>query len=188
MADALGVGVGYGVVVNEIHLDSPAERAGLQVGDVIVSIDGARIANEEDFQARLFAAGSDDPVRIEIWRGNRKKSVRATLESSETIAGFISTRNELLGWELQELSRELAREFGYRPGTALIITDITSGKAAARSGLRRGDVLLEVNRQRVGTFKELREKLEGVDVGESTVLLIQRGRRTFYIAIRMPGA
>ena len=112
--------------------------------------------------------------------------MRLTLEASVTTAGVISDRSELLGWELQEMSNDLARRLGYRPGAALIITDVVRGKTADRSGLRRMDLLLEINYQTVGTFEELRDVLTELDPGDSMLVLIRRGRRTFYVAIRMP--
>ena len=186
MADALGTGAVSGVLINSVHSDSPADRAGLVRGDVIVAIDGARVTNEDEFQNRIGLAGSEKRVKIDIWRGNKKKTVRLTLEASVTTAGVISDRSELLGWELQEMSNDLARRLGYRPGAALIITDVVRGKTADRSGLRRMDLLLEINYQTVGTFEELRDVLTELDPGDSMLVLIRRGRRTFYVAIRMP--
>ena len=187
MADALGVGTASGVLVNAVHSDSPAEKAGLMRGDVIVAIDGGNVANEEDYRRRIGLAGSEKRVRIDIWRGNKKKTVRTTLEASETTTGLISKRNELLGWELQEISNELSRRIGYRPGSALIITDIAAGKSAYKSGLRRLDLVIEINRKPVGTFEELREVLAEIEAGEDMLLLIRRGRRNFYVPVHVPG-
>lgn len=186
LAEAFGVGTSSGVLLNSVHEDSPAEKAGLKRGDVIVAIDGGEVKDDGDFQNRIRIAGSDREVKIDYWRGERKRSTRATLEASETTSGFISNRNERLGWELQELSRDLAREYGYRPGSALIITDVTPGKTADQKGLRRGDLILEVNRRRVGTFKELKEILKTVGPGDSLIILVQRGRRSSYVALQMP--
>ena len=188
MADALGVGTTSGVLINTVHPDSPAEKAGLVRGDVIVAIDGGTVVSEDDYQRRIGLAGSGKRIRIDIWRGNKKKTVRAALEASETTTALISRRNELLGWELQEISNELSRRIGYRPGTALIITDVAPGKSAYRSGLRRLDLLIEINRKPVGTFEELREVLTEIEAGEDMLLLIRRGRRTFYVPVHMPGA
>lgn len=186
LAEALGVRTKTGVLINSVHPDSPAERAGLERGDVIVAIDGGKVEDEEDFQRRIGLAGSEKRIRIDIWRGSTKKTVRATLEASETTAGVISSRNELLGWELQEMSTQLARQLGYRPGTALLITDVVDGKLADRIGLRRGDVLLEINRRPVGTFSELKDVLTALDPGDAMLILIRRGSRTYYVATRMP--
>ncbi|HAA76885.1 TPA: hypothetical protein DCE37_17390 [Candidatus Latescibacteria bacterium] len=188
MADALGTGTGSGVLINEVHADSPAEKAGLKRGDVIVSIDSGKVANEDDFRSRIGLAGSEKNIKVEFWRGNQKRTVRTRLEVSESTSGLISSRNELLGWELQEITKDLSRRIGYRPGSALIITDVIPGKTAYRSGLRRLDLLLEINRQPVGTFEELRDVLAGLDAGDEMLLLIRRSRRAFYVVIRMPGS
>ncbi len=186
MADALGVGTTSGVLINTVHPDSPADRAGLTRGDVIVAIDGGNVTDEDDYQRRIGLAGAEKRIKIDIWRGSKKRTVRATLEASETTAGVISNRNELLGWELQEMTNDLARRLGYRPGSALIITDVVPGKSAARSGLRRLDLVLEINRKPVGTFEELRDVLTDLSAGDDMLLLIRRGRKTFYMPIRIP--
>ena len=186
MADALGVGTESGVLIDTVHPESPAENAGLQRGDVIVAIDGAKVKNDGDYQKRIGLAGPDKRISIEIWRGNKKKTVRTTLEASETTAGMLSDRSELLGWELQEITAELARRYGYRPGAALIVTDLIPGKPAERSGLRRGDFIIEINRNRVGTFEGLRDILTVIDPGDPMLLLVRRGRRTFFTTVRMP--
>ena len=84
------------------------------------------------------------------------------------------------------MSNNLARRLGYRPGSALIVTDVVAGKAAAQSGLQRLDLVLAINRQPVGTFDELKDILAEMDPGDDVLVLIRRGRRTFYTALRMP--
>jgi serine protease Do len=186
MADALAVGTTSGVLIDTVHPESPADNAGLLRGDVIVAIDGAKVKDESDYRKRIGLAGPDKRIRIDIWRGSKKKTVRTTLEASETTAGMLSDRSELLGWELQEITAELARRYGYRPGAALIVTDLIPGKPAERSGLRRGDFIIEINRNRVGTFEGLRDILTVIDPGDPMLLLVRRGRRTFFTTVRMP--
>ena len=188
MAEALGIGTETGVLINEVHPESPAERAGLRVEDVIVAIDGGRIENEADFQRRIGLVGSDREVRIKYWRGQRKRSTKTTLEASESTAGLLSKRNELLGWELQEISPDLARRTGFRPGYAMIVTDVAPQTTAHRAGLRRGDLLIEINRKPVGTFEYLYDVLAELDAGDDMLLYIRRGRSKFFVHIRMPGA
>jgi serine protease Do len=186
MADALGVGTTSGVLIDTVHPESPAENAGLQRGDVIVAIDGAKVKDDSDYQKRIGLAGPDKRISIDIWRGNKKKTVRTALEASETTAGMLSNRSELLGWELQEITAELARRYGFRPGAALIVTDLIPGKPAEQSGLRRGDFIIEINRNHVGTFEGLRDILAVIDPGDPMLLLVRRGRRTFFTTVRMP--
>ena len=99
---------------------------------------------------------------------------------------MLSNRSELLGWELQEITAELARRYGFRPGAALIVTDLIPGKLAEQSGLRRGDFIIEINRNHVGTFEGLRDILAVIDPGDPMLLLVRRGRRTFFTTVRMP--
>jgi serine protease Do len=186
MSDALGFEPRAGVVINAVHRDSPASKAGLKRLDVITAIDGAKVTNEEDYQNRIGLAQTDKPITIKYWRGNRQKSVKVTLEMSQATVGIYSERSEMLGWELQELTPDLARRFGLRPGTALLVTNTEPGKIANRAGLQRGDLILEINRQPVGTYSALRDILTEIDPDDVMLILINRGRRNFYIPIRMP--
>jgi serine protease Do len=185
MADALGFDLGSGVLINAVHRDSPASKAGLKRLDVITAIDGASVTNEEDYQNRIGLAQTDKPINIKYCRGNRMRLVKVTLEMSEATVGVYSDRSEMLGWELQELTPELARRFGLRPGTALLVTSTEPGTIANRV-LQRGDLILEINRQPVGTFSGLRDILNEIDPDDVMLILINRGRRNFYIPIRMP--
>jgi len=188
MGDALGFDNDNkeGVLINAVHRDSPASKAGLKRLDVITEINGATVKNERDYQKRIGLVDTDKPISVTYLRENRQKTVRIKLEMSQATLGVVSDRSEMLGWELQELTPDLARRFGLRPGTALVVSNVEPGKTAHQAGLLRGDLILEINRHPVGTYGALRDILAEIDTEDVMLILINRGRRNFYVPLRMP--
>ena len=156
-------GVRRGALVFKVWPDSPAAAAGLQERDVIVSVGGHPVAGREDVNTALSTAGVDSPLALEVRRGER--TVKLTLRAVRPPEG--------LGLRVLETSVGLSVAAS---GGALAIDRVASGSAAARRGLRSGDVILGANGQRVSTEEELgREVLRGLDRG-GVLLAVQRGR------------
>jgi serine protease Do len=156
-------GVRRGALVFKVWPDSPAAAAGLQERDVIVSVGGHPVAGREDLNTALYTAGADSPLALEVRRGER--TVKLTLRAAHPPQG--------LGVRVLETSVGLSVAASRG---SLAIDRVASGSAAARRGLRPGDVILGANGQRVSNEEELgREILRGLDRG-GVLLAVQRGR------------
>lgn len=184
LADALGLDDTEGILVSDVVEDSPADRAGLERGDVIVSLDGDPVSSMARFRNRVAAAGPDAPFTCEIVRKGKRKTVRGKLDLLEGESSAPEDEEEverLDGLKLGELGAE-ERERLRIPGRVdgVVVTAVEPRSRAARAGLRPGDVITEVNRQAVGSPADVRRALDA----DTALLLVYRDGTTMYVVLK----
>ncbi|MEY3287983.1 MAG: hypothetical protein RLZZ419_225 [Pseudomonadota bacterium] len=164
----------HGAAVSRIESDSPAAKAGLEPGDIIVFANGKPVKNSQDIRNIVGLLQIGDKVNIEYFRGNEKKSVVATIGKQE--------QPRLIGEKLHPLLK----------GTVLGVTQkdqiegvlfekIQTSSYTWRLGLRPGDVIVSANRYRVHNLDELKKV---VDPGAPLLINIQRGQEGFFVVLR----
>ncbi len=158
-----------GVVIAEVEAGSPAEQAGLQAGDIITAIDGQRVKTVANVINRLGLVRLGQIIDLLIVRDQREFNVKAT------VANLNSGAPLLQGVLLQNQQTRSGRKY-------VAIDSVDQGSAFARRGLRRGDIILSVDRVGVETVAELRQLAK--DKKDTMLLLVQRGQDTEYIEIR----
>jgi Do/DeqQ family serine protease len=160
IAESLGIGRPHGVLIVEIVPGSPAERARLTTGDLVVSVDGMEINDERSLNYRLATKGIGSTVRIGIIRANKEYYSELALEAApETVPRDrieITSGSPLAGATVVNLSPAVAEEFAYDGNPAgVIVSAVAEGSPAARTGLRPGDVILDVNGMPIDTTRQL---------------------------------
>ncbi len=194
MAEALGMDNTRGVLVMGVREGSGAEEAGLQVDDVVVAVDGDPVRNTTQLKSRIGATPPGTEVEIEFLRDGKGKRVsvelgevtQEVLARGRSVAEEAEAETASLGLRLRELTPELAERFGYDDTEGVLVTRIRSGSEAFRRGLRRGDLIVEVNRQPVSSVKEYREIIEELDSGAAVLFRVRRGDANRLIALRLP--
>ncbi|MCT8127176.1 DegQ family serine endoprotease [Alishewanella sp. BS5-314] len=172
LTKALNLNVNRGAFVGEVLPDSAAAKAGLQSGDVIVSINSNRIQSFDELRAKIATLGAGREVTLGVLRDGRERNIKVTLqEAASTTVEATELHPMLRGATLSNTERGIE------------ITAIEANSAAAQVGLRQGDLIIGVNRQRVSNMNELRRLLEQRDGGVAA-LNIQRGDSLLYILIR----
>ena len=187
LAKAFGLATPEGALVGEVEPNSPGSRAGLQRGDIILSVNGQPISDERDLRLRIAAMAPGQTVKLEIVRNGQKQTVSVTLEEFPDKTASASegqpSSNALEGVQVDELTPQIAREIGLPPGTTgVVISDVDESSSAAEAGLQRGDVIQEVNRQPVNNLEQYEKAIRAAGNGE-VLLLVNRGGATRYVAI-----
>lgn len=181
-----------GVIVSDVNPAAPAEKAGLKPYDVITAINGEKITNSQDLTAKVTSVAIGEKVKLEIVRAGKAKTLEVNI-SERPVAGMV--RNDRgsnkgpnrgtsisifpeFGFQVRELSAQNSQEFGI-PAALLggkrvvVVSDLEYGKAAANSGLSRGDIVLDVANQEVKTVSDL-EKIMKTVKGSSLMMRVKR--------------
>ncbi len=183
LAQSFGLPDERGALVASVDGGGPADRAGLKPGDVVLSVDGQRIAESGDLPRIIGDKRPGTQVRMQIWRDGRNRELMATLEELKAETTVAAAAGENLGARLglgaRALSAQEAGQLNLRGG---LVVESSNG-AVARAGLQRGDIILALNNQPVSSVAQLRELLERA--GERFALLVQRGNSRLFLPVRL---
>jgi serine protease Do len=186
LADSFGLARPEGALVSKVTKGSAADKAGLRSGDIIVALNGTRIADSSALPALIGAAKPGDKVTLDIWRQGHEQQVAASLGSIEEQQAVASSEDgaadEKLGLALRPLQPQERREVGINGG--LLIGEVSG--ASATAGVRPGDVLVSVNGTPVKSVEQVREAVaKSIDSSKSVALLIQRGDTRIFVPIHV---
>ncbi|MEM7683014.1 MAG: trypsin-like peptidase domain-containing protein [Planctomycetota bacterium] len=190
-------GVTRGVVVDDVLPGTPAEQAGLAVGDVIVAVDGDATPSVHVLRAKIGSLRPDTPVELTLVRSGERMNLTARVGASTEVASTAAPdaapaeavdRLTRLGLgEVQALDRDLAEEAGLDLRRGVLVGAVEPGSPAFFSGVRPGVVIVSVMGERVNTPRQLAEAFDGYETGDPVRLRIARpdGALT-YVVIEMP--
>jgi serine protease Do len=189
IAESLGLEKSRGALVANVAEGSPADQAGVKVGDVLIEYNGQPI--EESSQLPILVARSDvgKNVQATIVRDNKRVPVTikvGELKEQEVVAS--APKEGKLGLTVQNVTPQIAESLGLSRAGAVVITSVQPQSVAAEAGLRRGDVILEVDRKRINNIDEFQRIVNQTKAGENLLFLIQRGGSNLFLALKSPGA
>jgi len=178
LARALSVERPTGAVITRVEPGSAAAKAELEPGDVIVEADGRKVRGAAHFGSLIGLVPAGEHLRLRIYRDGRPREIEATLRDHIEPAALTvgSIVPQLAGARFEDVGRGSDRSEG------VVIADVERGTPAWRHGLRAGDVVVAVNRQKIASLDALRAALEGPD--GATMLHLLRGRRKMVLVIR----
>jgi serine protease Do len=195
IAASLSLPAVRGALVSEVQPGSPAERAGIRRGDVITAVNGSPVADYNAFRNVIARTQPGTEVTLTVSRDGREQQLRATLaelpveraEGDERPAGGGEENtggSGRLGVTVEPLTAESAARLDLpRDARGLLVTGVDPAGPAAEAGVRRGDLIQELNRRPVTTREEFRAALAGA--GERPVLLlVTREGRSNYLTVR----
>jgi serine protease Do len=188
-ARALGLSKAGGAIVTSVERNSPADRAGLRAGDVIVAFNGTPVASADDLVPRVSSAPPGSSVTLTVMRDGRTDTVEVTVEElvSEDEDSAARERGTTSGFGLRlgDVTATIARQLGLPPDMdGAVVYDVKSGSAADRSGLRHGDIVRSVNRQAVHAAADAVRALERIEAGSSAFLLVWRDGSDVMVQVR----
>ena len=177
-----------GALVTEVSKDSPAAKGGLKKGDVITHFDGKPVLDVTDLRNRVAMSSPGANIALTLVRDEKEQKL--TVQVEEQPADMTRLGNgpdqqlfQKMGMSLQDLTPELARQFGYEKDQGVLIAEVVSGSAAAQARIQAGSLIEEVNRQPVRNLKELQQVLGKSGSGKDVLLLIRSGSRSQYVVI-----
>ncbi|MGB8476140.1 MAG: Do family serine endopeptidase [Candidatus Acidiferrum sp.] len=188
MAKAFGLNQGGGALVAEVTPGSPAAKAGIERGDIILDLNGQPVNTPEDLSVHIAELAPGTAVHLKVSRNGQTRDVDVTLDQlSETTSASNTSETgtkALEGVEVQNLTPAIAHDLGISAGTpGVVVSSVDPSSAAAAADIERGDVIQEVNRKPVRNVAEYNAALSGTH-NQSVLLLVKRGATTRYVVIQ----
>ncbi len=180
-----------GALVTDVSKDSPAAKAGIKQGDVIISYDGKPVVDVTDLRDRVAMTPPGTKVDLALIRNEKQQemTVQVVEQPADMLARLGSPQDQQLfkqmGMSLQDLTPELAGKFGYEIGQGVLIAGVSAGSPAALAGIEVGSLIEEVNRQPVHNLKDLQQVLGKSSGTADILLLIRSGSRSYYVVLGM---
>jgi len=178
-----------GALVSKVLADGPADEAGIERGDVIVSFDGKPIVEWRDLPRVVAETPVEKSVDVLVIRNGDERTVAVEIgaldEPKLAGDGEDSANPAVFGLRAQNVTPEIAEQLGLPEASGVVVSEVQPGSPADEAGLRRGDVIVEVNRREIANLKELREQLAEGD--KSVLLLIRRDDSTIYVPMKRTG-
>ena len=203
VAERLGVPEGKGVLISSTFEDTPAQKAGLKGGDVIVAIADKKVQDSRELQRLVAAMPLGQPTQVTVIRDGQSLAIPVTIEEQPEDYGLARTTVPVtprgspsdavsvgkLGIEVADLTPELAEQLGYKGGTTgAVVTRVEPGSLAAQSGLRRGMLIARVDKKPASSAAAAREALDKASLEKGVLLQVTTPEGgTNFIVIRSEG-
>jgi serine protease Do len=190
LAKGFGLADRSGALVAGVQEGSPAARAGVKAGDVITQYDGHKVSRSGELSRMVADTPAGRQVPITIVRGEKPVSVDVTIialkeEPRQTAA--LSEQKQNLGLGVETLTPSTARELGLPVGRGVVVRSVGDSSPAAEAGIRAGDVIVEVDQQRVASVAEMKRALDRHPKNTPVVVLLRRDDQSLYVAIGTQG-
>jgi serine protease Do len=190
LARSFGLENTRGALIGDVVADGPAARGGLQRGDIVTRVNDQDITSSRQLRLLISQMQPGANVRLGVLRNRQQQTIQVSLgelptEASPAVPGQEAPEERALqGFAVQPLTPQIIRQLELPPGTrGVVVTRVDPGSPAERAGLRRGDVIQEVNRKAVANERELRAAARGA--GDAPVLLlVNRGGSTIFVALQ----
>ena len=185
LAKGFGLREAKGVLISDVVQDSPAERAGIAAGDIVTEFDKKKVDSPQDLQKAVAATAPGKGVPVKVWRDKTEKTLEIKIgETPDDSVALKSTNKSrtMLGLDVRPITPDIARQLNLRGGEGVLVFSVEDDSPAAEAGLQRGDVIREVNRQRVRNLQDYERATKEVKEGDRVTVLLQRGQQSLYVA------
>jgi serine protease Do len=191
LAASFGVTEGKGALVSEVSADSPAARAGLKSGDVIMQFNGKKIDDPSALARAVGTAKPGETGKLIVWRDRRQETLEVKLGElpAERTAALGSTESgdargtrSSLGLSVQPLTPDIAKELEVKDATGVVVNRVEPSSPADSAGIQRGDVIVEIDRKAVKTVEDF-EKLTSQAGAKQVLMKLQRSGTALFVAL-----
>jgi serine protease Do len=174
-----------GVIIAQIDENSPAEKSGLERGDVLLEMDGKPVKSVGHFRNIIALSIPGTEIELKVMRNNEIHSFQVSLGSlGATEDGLLLSKDatEKLGFVIQDLTNEISEQFGYKDLEGVLISNVRTGSPAAFSGLRPGMLIIEVNRLRVSSVADFDKAFQASRESKKLLLLVRERQFVRYVS------
>ena len=185
LAKGFGLKEPRGVLISDVVQESPAEKAGIVAGDIVTEFDKRKVESPQDLQKAVAVTTPGKGVPVKVWRDKTEKTLEIRIGETpdEAVARRSTNKGKtMLGLDVRPITPEVARQLGLRGQEGVIVFAVEDESAAAEAGIQRGDIIRELNRQRVRTLQDYERASKDIKEGDRVTVLLQRGQQSLYVA------
>jgi serine protease Do len=193
IAQKFGLKQSEGALVSDIAKGSPAHRAGIMRGDIILEFNGKKVRDVATLRNMVAQSRIGSQVEIKVLRRDKEITVRATIMElpadlgdvvPSSSQGMDMNDNALSGITVTDLNAAIAKQLGIdRDEKGVVIVKVEHGSSAEDAGLRKGDVVQEIDRQRINSLNDFNKIASKIRPDDSVLLFINRSGKKFYVAL-----
>jgi serine protease Do len=185
IAESLGMDKAQGALVANVSKDGPADKAGVKVGDVIVEFDAKEVKDSGDLPTIVARTAVDKKVRMKVLRDKKEIVLGVAvgeLKDEEVVAS--APEKGELGLSVQRLTPQMAESLGLEKSDGVVVSAVEPGSAGDEAGIRRGDIIMEIDRRTIRNVEEYRKAVAGIKKGRGVLFLVRRGEGTLFLALK----
>ena len=187
LAKQFDVDVIEGVLISDVQDDSPAKEAGFERGDIVIEYNDRKVADINELRNKVAQTEVGKKVKVKVLRGSKEKVL--TVKIGEQPADLFAVGphpgdKNLVGMTVQDLTEELAGSLGYEGESGVVVSAVEQGSPAAEADVKEGDLIKEINREKIANVKEFKQALGKPEKGKDILLLIRRGMHTRFVIIK----
>jgi serine protease Do len=193
LAEQLSVSPRSGVAVTQVFADTPAEKAGLRVGDVIVEFDGRKVTTPQQLQLVVERTESGKRVSLEVRRNGKTVQLEFVADeqpsdfaarSPKSKQGSSEQRFENYGLEIAPLDSDVAEQLGMEGVDGVLISHVEPGSPTEQAGLEAGMVVVQVNRQSVSSVEEFAQAVKRQDEKKGMLLVVRTEQGSRFVVVK----
>jgi serine protease Do len=186
LKDAMNLSSLDGVLISEVADNTPASRAGIKAGDVILEFDGKKVKDMASFRITVASTEVGKRVKAVIYREGKEKELSVTIgEMAQAVAKAPETPEPEyeLGLQVVSINDARAQRLELKATHGVIIIDIKSGTPADKAGFEVGDVIVGIGSKTISDMSDYRDAMAGLKKEKPVIFHVQRGERKLYIAV-----
>jgi len=183
LAQSLGLPVRSGVIVADVDDSSPAKKAGLKRGDIIMRVGEEKINRLSDWELSRSLARAGEKVNLEIWRQGKRETL--TLIPEKSPIQVSDQAADKLGLVVSSIDREIAGHLGLESREGVVVLSVAAGSSAESWGLEKGDVIRQIGRYRINNIDSYNHFLREIRAGDKISLLIERSGGLFFMTVQL---
>ena len=187
LAESFNVKAGQGIIVSQVNDRSPAKKAGLRQGDVIVEFRGKPVKEVGRFRNRVALIPPGSREELVILRNGKRKIINITIgklsEEDKLATAGPAQSTEEIGLSVQTLTPQIAKQFNTKPGKGVVVTQVQPGSIASMGGIKTGMVILEVNQKVVNSAAEFKREVKKRSSEKRVLFLTRNGSIQQFIVL-----
>jgi serine protease Do len=193
IADHFELAEASGALVSQVIAETPAEKGGILIGDIIIEFNGEPIDRWNDLPIVVANTAVDTKAKVVVIRDGKRQTLKVKigrLDDPDQVASKSEDEpegTETLGLRAQDLTKELASELGLEDANGVIVTDVMPNGPAAEAGIRRGDIIIELERKSIASIDDLAKALGETKDKDNLLVLVRRGGSTLFVPLNRAG-